>query len=53
MIIFNNKERNMEDNQKLVEQHEEESIDIVALLVKYLAYWPWFVASVVVCCICT
>ena len=43
----------MEDNQKLVEQHEEESIDIVALLVKYLAYWPWFVASVVVCCICT
>lgn len=41
----------MEENQRITSSNEEESIDILALLVKYLAYWPWFVASVLVCCI--
>ena len=30
------------------EQHEE-SINLYALFFKYLVYWPWFVASVIVC----
>ena len=30
---------------------EESEIDVVALFIKYLTYWPWFVTSVLVCCI--
>lgn len=30
---------------------EEQEIDLHALFFKYMAYWPWFVASVLVCCI--
>lgn len=30
----------------------EESIDLYAILFKYLAYWPWFAASVVICLVC-
>lgn len=33
------------------DQNAEESVDIYALFFKYMAYWPWFVASVLVCCI--
>lgn len=32
-----------------VENQEEESINIYEIIFKYLAYWPWFVASVLVC----
>ncbi len=31
------------------ENREEESIDIRALVMQYLIYWPWFLASVVIC----
>lgn len=30
-------------------QEEEESINIYEIIFKYLAYWPWFVISVIVC----
>ena len=33
------------------DQNAEESVDIYALFFKYMAYWPWFVASVLICCI--
>ena len=33
------------------DQSAEESVDLYALFFKYMAYWPWFVASVLVCCI--
>ena len=33
------------------EQQHEESINFYAIFFKYLAYWPWFVASVIVCLI--
>ena len=33
------------------EQQHEESINLYAIFFKYLAYWPWFVASVIVCLI--
>lgn len=33
-------------------EQREESVDLYALLFKYLAYWPWFVASVLVCLVC-
>ena len=33
------------------EQQHEESINLYAIFFKYLAYWPWFVASVLVCLI--
>lgn len=40
-----------EDNLPTIETpEEEESINLYELLLKYLAYWPWFVASAV-CCI--
>lgn len=31
----------------------EEDINIYEILFKYLAYWPWFVASIVICLCCT
>lgn len=33
------------------EQQHEESINLYAIFFKYLAYWPWFVASVLACLI--
>jgi capsular exopolysaccharide family len=33
------------------DQNVEENVDFYALFFKYMAYWPWFVASVLVCCI--
>lgn len=30
---------------------EEQEINLYALFFKYMVYWPWFVASVLVCCI--
>ena len=33
------------------DQNAEESVDLYALFFKYMAYWPWFVASVLICCI--
>ncbi len=34
-------------------ENEEQEIDLVALLFKYLFYWRWFVASVLICCVMT
>ena len=34
-------------------ENEEQEIDLVALLFKYLFYWRWFVASILICCIAT
>lgn len=33
------------------EQQHEENVNLYAIFFKYLAYWPWFVASVIVCLI--
>ena len=30
-------------------ENEEQEIDLVALLFKYLFYWRWFVASILTC----
>lgn len=35
------------------DQNAEESFNLYALIFKYLIYWPWFVASVLICCIGT
>lgn len=41
-------------NQQLVDQNpEEESFNLYSIIFKYLVYWPWFVASVLVCLIGT
>ena len=29
-------------------QQEEESLDIKALLIRYLRYWPWFALSIII-----
>ena len=34
-------------------ENEEHEIDFLALLFKYLFYWRWFVASILICCIAT
>lgn len=34
-----------------IEEHEE-SINLRALLTKYFIYWPWFIASVIICLGC-
>ena len=34
-------------------ENEEQEIDILALLFKYLFYWRWFVVSILICCIAT
>lgn len=39
------------NNNPIVEQKEEDTIDLKSLIVKYLYYWQWFVLSVVVCMI--
>lgn len=33
-------------------EEQEESINLRALLIKYLVYWPWFIASVIICLGC-
>ena len=33
-------------------EEQEESINLRALLIKYLIYWPWFIVSVIVCLGC-
>lgn len=35
------------------EQDSEESVNLYAIFFKYIIYWPWFVASVLICCIGT
>lgn len=44
----------MTDNQNWGDdQNTEESVNLYALFFKYMVYWPWFVASVLVCVIGT
>lgn len=43
-------ENNQLNNTDIEEQ--EESINLRAILIKYLIYWPWFIASVVICLGC-
>ena len=31
---------------------QNEEINLYEILFKYLAYWPWFIVSVVICCCC-
>ena len=39
---------------QLIDQNpEEDSFNLYAIIFKYLVYWPWFVASVLVCLIGT
>lgn len=33
-------------------EEQEESINLRALLIKYLIYWPWFIASIIICLGC-
>lgn len=33
-------------------EEQEESLNLRTLLVKYLIYWPWFIASVIICLGC-
>ena len=35
----------------LQQNQEEEPLNLYAIIFKYLVYWPWFVASVLVCVI--
>ena len=35
------------------QQQEEDSLNLYAIIFKYLVYWPWFVTSVLVCLIGT
>ena len=37
------------NNTPMQENQEEESFNIYEIIFKYLVYWPWFVASVIVC----
>ena len=43
----------IDEQYKGEEQNAEESVNLYALIFKYLIYWPWFVASVLICCIGT
>ena len=40
----------IEEQNNLETQHEE-SVNLYAIFFKYLAYWPWFVTSVLGCLI--
>lgn len=42
---------NNQPNTSNVEE-QEESINLRALLMKYLIYWPWFIASIIICLGC-
>lgn len=37
------------NNTPMQENQEEESFNIYEIIFKYLVYWPWFMASVIVC----
>lgn len=39
------------EEQNFNEQNSEETINLYAIFFKYLAYWPWFVISVIACMI--
>lgn len=39
------------EEQNFNEQNSEETINLYAIFFKYLAYWPWFVISVISCMI--
>lgn len=39
------------EEQNINEQNSEETINLYAIFFKYLAYWPWFVISVIGCMI--
>lgn len=39
------------EEQNFNEQNSEETINLYAIFFKYLAYWPWFVISVLACMI--
>lgn len=41
-------ENNQLNNISNIEE-QEESINLRALLMKYLIYWPWFIASIIIC----
>lgn len=43
-------ENNQLNNSNIEEQ--EETINLRALLMKYIIYWPWFIASVIICLGC-
>lgn len=43
-------ENNQLNNTNIEEQ--EESVNLRALLMKYLIYWPWFIASIIICLGC-
>ena len=43
-------ENNQLNNPNIEEQ--KESINLRALFTKYLIYWPWFIASVIICLGC-
>ena len=40
----------IDEKNSSVETQEEQELDLAALFFKYLFYWKWFVASVVLCC---
>ena len=40
----------IDEKNNTVEVQEEQELDLGALFFKYLFYWKWFVASVVLCC---
>ena len=43
-----------EQNSKFIDQNpEEDSFNLYEIVFKYLIYWPWFIASVLVCLIGT
>ena len=43
-----------EKNYNMIQnQDEEEGINLYAIFFKYLIYWPWFIASVLICVIGT
>ena len=39
-------------NQQLRKNKPEEEFNLYEILFKYLAYWPWFVASIIICMGC-
>lgn len=39
-------------NPKLLKKKPEEEFNLYEILFKYLAYWPWFIASVILCMSC-
>jgi uncharacterized protein involved in exopolysaccharide biosynthesis len=41
----------MEEQKNNLNEVEEKEIDLRALFFQYLYCWPWFIASVIICCI--